>query len=273
MSARPFIKSAGGKTQLLTELLKRVPADFGTYHEPFLGGGALFFALRPKRAVLTDANGRLIGAYTAVRDNCSKVIQFLRRQAEMHRDDPRATYYETREIFNTREMRVGSPADAARFIYLNKTCFNGLWRTNRCGEFNVPMGAYKNPTICDEENLRACSEVLQGAHLAWGDFAREDHLPIPGDFWYADPPYVPVSKTANFTSYTRDGFTLEDQKRLQKAALLLRREGVRVLLSNALVPEVTALYGTDFTIEEVAARRAINSKGGKRGAVSEALIS
>lgn len=276
---KPFLKWPGGKAQLLPELLARVPEKYGTYHEPFLGGGALFFALLPQKAVLSDVNPRLINCYKAVRDNCSKVIEQLRRRAQDHRHDPESNYYHVREVFNSPHYAlyaetsdVPSVSDAARFIYLNKTCFNGLWRVNRSGEFNVPAGRYKNPTICDEENLRAASAALQNAELICGDFERGTPCPNRGDFWYADPPYVPLSKTADFTAYTKDGFTLDDQRRLSVVARNLKAVGVTVMLSNSFVPEVVSLY-PDFTVRTVEARRAINSKGDRRGAVQEAIIS
>jgi len=268
---KPFLKWAGGKTQLLPQLLARVPEKYGTYHEPFLGGGALFFALSPRKAILSDSNAELVSTYVAVRDRCEEVIQYTRRFAENHCRDPEH-YYAVREAFNVASAAyIGNPLDAARFIYLNKTCFNGLWRVNRSGEFNVPAGRYKNPTICDEENLRVCSAALRGAGLHVCGFDRAPQ-PRAGDFWYADPPYAPINQTSDFTSYTKEGFGLQEQRRLALLARSLRTTGVHVLLSNSFVPEIVSLYD-GFSVQEIEARRAINSKGSRRGAVSEALIS
>ncbi len=264
---KPFLKWAGGKRQLLPELLKRVPKKFRTYHEPFLGGGALFFELEPEIAVLGDSNPRLIETYKAVRDMPDVVLQDLSMHESRHASDEKY-YYKVRDDFNSSDAHT-----ASEFIYLNKTCFNGLWRVNKSGKFNVPKGSYKNPTICDENTLRACSKALQGVELFCGDF--QQRMPIYGDFWYADPPYVPVDKVANFTAYAKAGFSLTDQARLCRMAVNLKSFGVHILLSNAYVPAVTQLYGDPrhFRIEEVQAKRAINSKASKRGAVSEAIIS
>jgi DNA adenine methylase len=265
--ARPFLKWAGGKTALLPELLKHVPESYGTYYEPFVGGGALFFALCPKNAVLGDMNERLVRTYRALADNVENVITRLLLHASNHGDE---YYYETRDI----------PIDdcddsmlAAWFIYLNKTCFNGLYRVNRSGKFNVPIGSYKNPTICDVDNLRACSAALEGVKIRCSDFEKVVASAKKGDFCYCDPPYVPMNKTSNFTSYTASGFTYADQRRLRDCALALKRRGVHVMLSNSATPEVEDLYAReDFTLHRVECRRSVNSKAGKRGPVSEFII-
>lgn len=270
MSARPFIKWAGGKTALLSELLKRVPPNYGTYHEPFLGGGALFFALQPKRAILCDVNARLIRTYAAVKYNVDNLVTMLKSYKEQHSED---FYYATRFNMHTPIELFSLALVGAQFIYLNKTSFNGLWRENRAGKFNVPCGKYKNPAILDEENLRACSQALQAAEgLGTGDFRQTSIEPQPGDLWYADPPYVSVSDTSNFTGYSSGGFTMKDQTDLRDLALSLKRRGVHVMLSNSGSPVVEKLYAKDFKIEAVKCRRNINSKGDKRGEITEYII-
>ena len=267
--ASPVVKWVGGKTRLLPDLLARIPERFGRYYEPFAGGAALFFRLAPKRAVLADANHDLIGLYTAIAKDVGAVIRRLEIHREAHSE---AHYYEMRARWNDREVSWSTPERAAAFIYLNKTCFNGLWRVNRKGEFNVPFGKYTNPTICDEENLRAVSLALQDAVITSLDFEKTTLPAKRGDVAYFDPPYVPVSATANFTAYTAGGFGFEDQVRLRDVAMRLDARGVHVLLSNADVPLVRELY-KGFRVEEVQAPRRVNSKGGKRGNVGEVLIS
>ncbi len=269
---QPFIKWVGGKRQLLPELLKRVPPKFSRYFEPFMGGAALFWALRPERATLGDLNPRLVKTYQAVRGSVDEVILRLRGHARLHAKNAEHHYYAIRD------MQIDSypePAIAAWFIYLNKTCFNGLYRENRSGKFNTPIGSFKTPpTICDEENLRACSEALAGhAAIVHQNFATTVAEAETGDFVYFDPPYVPASGTADFTAYTKAGFGPEQQRNLRDVARVLKMRGVHVLLSNNSVPEVHDLYGgPEFTIEEVDARRNVNSKGTGRGAVKEVLI-
>lgn len=260
MNPRPFVKWAGGKRQLMPEILKYAPADFNAYYEPFVGGGAVFFKIAAGHlAYLSDANRELIATYRAIRDEVKSVIRLL------------STYrYEKSFFMRVRESRPESEHEiAARFIYLNRTCFNGLYRVNKLGEFNVPFGRYKDPLICDTENLLACSQALQKATIQYSDFGRTN--PSRGDFVYLDPPYVPVSGTANFTSYTSAKFDDEDQVRLRNLAYGMKARGVHVLLSNADVPRVRELY-KDFEIISVSARRSVNSKPGSRGAVGEVLI-
>lgn len=263
IAPRPFVKFAGGKTQLLPELLKQVPKKFSVYHEPFVGGGALFFALGPKRAVISDINLRLIRTYRAVRDD---VEQLIRQLKECRYD--KTFYYEMREL--DVDADKNDVVVASWFIYLNKTGFNGLYRVNSQGRFNVPFGRYTNPTICDEDNLRACSRALQNISIKHQRFNLTKAK--RGDFCYFDPPYMPVNKpgdTKSFTAYSRDGFTGEDQVDLARLARQLKREGVHVLLTNS--PAAKPFYKR-FRIHEVDAKRNVNSKATGRGVVKELII-
>jgi DNA adenine methylase len=263
-----LLKWPGGKRQLLPEIREHVPASFGRYLEPFVGGGALFFDVFASSglsapAYLGDANAELVTTYKAVRDDVEAVIAALRPHERQHSAEH---YYATR----AQRLRSES-AVAARMIYLNRTCFNGVYRVNRSGGFNVPIGRYTNPIICDADNLRACSRALAGAEIACADFASVMAVAKPGDFVYCDPPYFPVSKTGDFTSFTAAGFTPADQERLADCVRQLKRSGVHVLLSNADLPVVRELY-EGFEMRSVKARRNINSKSDRRGAVDELLI-
>ena len=269
---RPFLKWVGGKGQLLGNLLAQVDraAPFGRYHEPFVGGGALFFELvrtdriDRKRAYLSDNNERLIDAYQAVKQDVDTVIAHLLHHRERHSEE----YYYT--------MRAAVPDDlyerAARIIYLNKTCYNGLFRENSRGEFNVPFGRYKNPNICDEPNLRAASLALSRANVYARSFAAVVQHAKPGDLVYFDPPYHPVSKTASFTAYDKAGFGIEAQERLAEVAHALHKKGVKFLLSNSYTGLIRTLYDPHFEVERVYATRQVNSRADRRGKVSEALI-
>jgi len=262
--ARPFLKWAGGKRQLLREIMARLPRSYGTFHEPFVGGGAVFFALRPPAAVLSDSNERLIRAYRGIKNDVEEVMALLR------------TYRNNRRFFlqmRRRPIDEGSDAEvAAWMIFLNKTGFNGLYRVNSKNLFNVPFGDNQNATLCDEPNLRACAAALAGADLRCEDFSRVLDRARPGDVVYFDPPYVPLSNTSFFTSYTTGGFGWEDQRRLRDVAFELHKKGVFVLLSNSSAPQVRALYGPPFTCFPVSANRMVNSVASKRGPVIELLI-
>lgn len=266
--AAPFVKWVGGKGRLLSQLRPLLP--LGVEHmrhvEPFVGGGALFFSRRPGRALLTDINPTLVATYAAIRDDVQSVIAALRGLAGRHSKE---SYYQVRERYNE-GGRVSASKRAAMFIYLNKTCFNGLHRVNRRGEFNVPVGAYKNPRILNEEGLLAASEALHDARLECAPFDALLENAKPGDFVYFDPPYEPVSQTANFTAYARDGFSQEDQTRLRDVYNALDRRGCKLMLSNSDVPFIRELYKA-FDITTVAAPRAINCDAKKRGKVSEII--
>lgn len=271
MKARPFLKWAGGKAKLVPELLKRVPSSYGVYREPFLGGGALFFALAPKRAVLSDINPDLVLTYMTVQRNVQEVIAALKALEAGHVKRGLDHYLDVRAWDSSKAEPV---AVAARMIYLNKTCFNGLWRVNKKGHFNVPMGRFASPpTICDEENLRVCSATLQGADLWLTDYKDALYKARKNDFVYIDPPYVPMSTTANFTAYTKQGFGESDQRELAAIAKTLVGRKVQLLLSNAGNEKVIELYPkTAFKIEETMMKRNINCVADSRGSVVEYLI-
>jgi DNA adenine methylase len=271
-AARPFLKWAGGKTQLLPPIAAILPRTMRTYYEPFIGGGAVFFHVsticRFERAVLNDWNRDLIDTYRVIRDFSEDLIRALNGHL--------SNEWNTAEYFA--DMRAKKPAEmdpisrAARIIYLNKTCFNGLMRMNKSGQFNVPFGKYKNPSLFDEVNLRACAETLnKGVTLLTGDFTKALPDAGPRDVVYFDPPYVPLSATSNFASYTSDGFGLNDQRRLAFCFKNLVTRGVTCILSNSDTELVRQLY-EDFEIIPVQAKRHINSKGDGRGNVGEVIV-
>ena len=267
MNARPFVKWVGGKRALVPELVRRVPASFGRYHEPFAGGAALFFELaqrRPIRACLSDINPRLIRTFEAVRECVEDVIRVLR--ACPH---DQAFFEAVRERDLDRADRAHA---AAWFIYINRTGYNGLYRENKSGRINVPFGDYSAPTVCDAANLRACSRVLAGVDLRCEPFEQAAERAERGDFVYFDPPYVPVSATASFTSYSAAGFGPVHQSRLADVARGLKRRGVHVLLSNSSAPLVHELYRDGFELAPVQAPRNVNRRGDRRGRVTELVI-
>lgn len=295
-AARPFLKWAGGKRQLLPRLRRFYPPHFRHYWEPFLGSAAVFFDLRSlgltsgHAVTLMDRNPDLIACYKAVRDEVEGVIQELERLATDHHRGGSATYYLVRDQrFNPerRELiaRAGNgnilypPSLAAMFIYLNRTGYNGLFRLNASGDFNVPAGRYLKPHICDSANLRLVSTALRDACLECAAFEQVLETAEPSDFFYFDPPYAPLSRTARFTSYTAGGFSLEQQKQLQRTTVALARRGCHVVLSNSTAAEIAELYAADREVagagircHEVSARRSINSNPGRRGAVTEYII-
>lgn len=272
----PFVKWAGGKGQLLSQFERYLPNAFGRYVEPFVGGGAVFFnlyrqgRLSGKQAVLIDRLEELINVYRAVRDEVEGLIAELRLH-EPYKLDP-DHFYEVRAWDRQADYARRSDLErAARFVYLNRTCYNGLYRVNRRGQFNVPLGRHQNPTICDAENLRAASRALRGVTLLVGDFARCLEVAGSGDFVYLDPPYHPLSNTANFTSYTSTDFGLQDQQRLARTFRELDRRGCQIMLSNSATGSIRDLYGGYEQIE-VQAVRSISCKGDERGALSELLV-
>jgi DNA adenine methylase len=294
---RPFLKWAGGKRQILPYIREFYPEAFAGYREPFLGSGAVFFdlvnqgRLAGRRVTLTDTNGDLVGCYTHVRDEPETVIKCLKRLAARYKRDPQGHYYLVRDKFNPARQAISNghgvessryTADlAAMLVYLNRTGFNGLFRLNSKGLFNVPRGRYSNPRICDAENLRNVAAVLSAKTISIKQMRYVNALAgaREGDFVYLDPPYAPLSATAQFTSYTADGFSAADQRQLQRTVIRLARKGCWVLLSNSTAPEVADLYDGNRDAERAGlhahkrpARRMINSNASRRGQVFEYLI-
>lgn len=282
-SARPFLKWAGGKSALVIEYdrMGLIPKNFNKYYEPFLGGGAVFFYLYNKglirsKAYLSDVNKELVNAYNEIKTRPEKLIEELKTLEGKYSVELFRVY---RSEYNTLKKQKNSKIiqrtrKAALLIYLNKTCFNGLYRENSKGEFNVPFGDYQNPRILDEMNIRAVSAALEKATISKRDFSyctREAH---EGDFVYFDPPYVPISETASFTSYSEGDFTLKDQEKVAKAFSILTQKGVKVLYSNSYSEKVREIFdGIDGAIfNTVSASRFINCNGNGRGPVLEYAI-
>jgi DNA adenine methylase len=261
---RPFLKWAGGKGRLIQQYIHYFPNEFKTYYEPFLGGGAIFFYLLPNRAVLTDINPALVNVYRCIRDDVEAVIALLSQYQQRHSKDH---YYQIRSNPGSTQIEK-----AAQLIYLNKTCFNGLYRENSKGEFNVPFGQYKNPRVCHPDLLRSAAIVLQSADIRVQSFeAILDHAKTAHDFVYFDPPYHPISSTSDFTSYSRHRFDQDNQRQLRDTFLELAQRGVKVMLSNSDCAFVRELY-QDFYIHPIEATRAINCNARRRGKIMEVLV-
>lgn len=264
----PFVKWAGGKRQLLPELIKRVP-KFTTYCEPFVGGGALFFYLQPKKAIINDFNKDLINTYITIQNDVESLIQHL----STYKNDSES-YYKIRELDRTPLFhRMSATEKASRLIYLNKTCYNGLFRVNSMGEFNSPFGSYKSPNIVNEPTLRAIHNYFQNADVTFlsGDFEAAVKGLKKGTFVYFDPPYDPVSASSNFTGYTNLGFGKQEQIRLKEVCDELNAKGIKFLLSNSATDFILDLY-KEYNIEKISAKRVINSNANNRGNVDEVLI-
>ena len=270
---KPFVKWVGGKRQLLKQFrdLELYPPEFfdpieNTYYEPFVGGGAVFFDLLPEHAELSDLNRELVIAYNVIKNNIDELIELLRQ----HR-------YNKEYYLDIRAKNIDELQDieiASRFIFLNKTGFNGLYRVNRKGQFNVPFGRYNNPVICDEENLRRVSKALQNVTIKHQDYSSVLKSAKKGDFIYFDPPYYPLSQTSSFTAYTSEKFLEREQIELRNAFIALHKRGCYVMLSNSDTPFINDLYANidGVTIHKIIAGRAINSKGSRRGKITEVLV-
>lgn len=253
---KPIMKWAGGKSQLLSELLPRIPNYTGKYIEPFFGGGALYLAFKPENAVVADSNPELINLYRQVADSVDDVIDKLKNY-----ENTKEMFYDVR---NQDWTKLTPEEAAARTIYLNKTCFNGLYRVNKKGLFNTPYGRYKNPTICDEKTLREASEILKKAKIVCGDYLEVLHeYAQPGDFIFLDPPYIPVTEWGDFKRYTKEQFYEEDQRNLANEVKRLQKLGCYIILTNSNHPLVYELYG-DFKIDVIPTKRAISSKSSSR---------
>ena len=292
IAAKPFLKWAGGKNQLLDEIEQRLPNELRTgetdaYVEPFVGGGAVFFYIAQKyksikHFYLLDINGDLVGCYNAVKHDVESLIAELRSlQSKFFafgQSEQEQFYLDIRKRFNSEKLSGFETKTAAKLIFLNKTCYNGLYRVNRKNEFNVPFGHYKNPTICDVKNLRATSEVLQKVQILCGDFENSDKYINEKTFVYLDPPYRPISPTASFTSYSKNDFSEKDQIRLAEFCRRINLKGAKFLLSNSdpQNEDPSDHFFEDqyscFTIDKVKATRAINCKASGRGQINELLI-
>ncbi len=266
--AKPFLKWAGGKHQILKHLLQLLPHDVRdrTYREPFLGAGSLFFALNPSNAFISDANENLIMAYEYVRDCPDLVYEYLRGH---RKNDSEEYYYQTRDVYNRNRNRP-SAAQAARFIYLNKTCYNGIFRVNQKGLFNVPHGRYEAASLPSRQQLRQVSELLQGKKISVASFKDALEGAQKGDFIYLDPPYPPLNGTSCFNHYTRDKFTEKDQEELAATVKRLDEAGCLLMVSNGNSEKILDLYKS-FNVYTLQVRRFITCKS-KRHKVRELVI-
>lgn len=273
--AKPFIKWAGGKTKLLPQLTPLLPASFNTYHEPFLGGGAMYFHLWNEGRIearsfpqLSDSNSLLIHTYRMVKSFPGELIKKLGEYQAEHSTE---FYYQVRDGLNGHTI-IANVDRAAAFIYLNKMGFNGLYRENSQGKINVPVGSYKNPCICDPDTILAASQALKSTMLFCEDVGRRS--PKSGDFVYLDPPYYPVSATSNFTGYSKNGFSEEDQRKLLERFDQWASKGVQVMLSNSDCEFTRELYSSSpyAKVHTVTTGRSINTKGDRRGKVTELVV-
>ena len=267
-SIKPFIKWVGGKRQLLNQILPYIPKDFYRYYEPFIGGGALLFELQPKVAIINDINPELVNVYEVVKNNPQELITTLSYF------DHSKSFYEGLRLWDRDPdylVKYSEVERAARFIYINKCGFNGLWRVNSKGQCNVPFGKNNNPDYVQENTIRECHQYLQKVLITQGDFVNCAMSASKGDFIYFDPPYHPISDTSNFTGYSKESFTIDDQIRLKKLMNDLTRRGVKIMASNSFSPFALELF-KDYNQYVLSAKRSINSDSAKRGAISELLI-
>ncbi len=266
---QPFLKWAGGKRQLLPIIRKYIPQKYGTYYEPFIGAGAVLFDIQPTVGMINDSNTELINCYKVIRDSIDELILDLRQ----HKNE-KEYYYAIRDLDRDSNFKKLDPIQrASRIVYLNKTCFNGLFRVNSAGQFNVPFGSYNNPKILDEIVLKAVHHYLstKNIQIMNVDFEQSVKDAKKGDFIYFDPPYDPVSDTSSFTGYDLNGFGKNEQKRLRDVYKKLSDKGCFVLLSNSATDFILGLY-KDFHVEKVAASRNINSVATGRGKIDEVLV-
>ncbi|MGE9984119.1 DNA adenine methylase [Desulfovibrio sp. SGI.169] len=266
----PILKWVGGKRQLLNDILPLIQSK-GTYIEPFLGGGAVLFAHQPKKAIVNDYNSELMNVYKVVKNNPEQLIKSLQVHYVNNSEE---YFYEIRELDRTEKYKLMSMIEkASRIIYLNKTCYNGLYRVNSSGYFNSPYGRYKNPNIVNIPVIRAMSKYFNDNEitLLQGDYKEALKKARRGSFVYLDPPYMPISSSANFTGYTENGFGYKQQQELKKECDKLREKGIKFAQSNSDCTEIRELY-KEYTIKTVQAKRAINSNSAKRGDVNEVLI-
>jgi DNA adenine methylase len=269
--ASPFLKWVGGKRQIMNSITEHLPSNISQfeYIEPFIGGGAVLFYLMPQSAIINDFNSELINLYQVIKDDVEALLSDLKT----HKNEAEY-FYDIRSLDRSENFKLLTPTQrASRIIYLNKTCFNGLYRVNKAGEFNSPFGRYKNPNIVSEENLKAVSHYLNSANIKIinGDYSDVLAMSSPQSFVYLDPPYHPVSESSNFTGYVQGGWNADDQIRLREACDTLTAKGIKFLLSNSASSFILEQY-KDYEINIIKASRAINSNGDKRGPIDEVLI-
>lgn len=268
--AAPVLKWVGGKRQLMNEIKKVLPKTYTTYYEPFMGGGAVLFELQPDKAVINDINGELMNLYKVIKNDVDLLIDDLKKH-----ENTADYFYSIRELDRKKDKyeNLSNIEKASRIMYLNKTCYNGLFRVNKAGEFNSPFGRYKNPNIVNEVTLRAVNKYFNTADIKIlnKDFEKSLEGIRKGSFVYLDPPYDPVSNSANFTGYNKGGFNRDEQIRLKNLCDKLDKKGVKFLLSNSATDFIKDLY-KDYNIKIVKAKRAINSNGNARGSVDEVLV-
>jgi DNA adenine methylase len=271
MDIPTIVKWAGGKKQLLEQFKLLYPKKFNDYYEPFVGSGAVFFYVRlhdgKRKYFISDNNKDLINVYQSVRDDVEGLIDLLKVHKKKHHENSKEYYYEIRKAFNSNSTGIER---AAQLIYLNKTCFNGLYRVNSKGGFNVPIGSYANPAILDEKSLRLANKLLNNVEINCMTFEETESYPQKGDFVYLDPPYHPI-KTSSFTSYTKEDFTAKDQERLAGYYKKLDKRGCQVMLSNSDTEFIKTLYA-DYNLYGVKASRMINCNGNDRGKINEVVV-
>lgn len=270
----PVLKWVGGKRQLISEIDSLIPKSISTYVEPFVGGGAVLFHLQPKKAIINDFNKELMNVYQVIKDNPDGLLEVLKKHKESNSED---YFYKIRSLDRDDDYEnLSNEERAGRIIYLNKTCYNGLFRVNRAGFFNTPYGKYKNPSIVNEVTIKAMSKYFNSANIKFltGDYKEALKGLRRGSFVYFDPPYMPISSSSNFTGYTEIGFDYEKQVELRDECLKLHNKGIKFIQSNSYTPEILEMYSDSsvFNIKIVQAKRNINSQSDKRGEISEVLI-
>lgn len=272
--ARPFLKWVGGKGRVIPQLEKFFPETYNNFYEPFVGGGAVFFDLNIKKATINDINANLIGLYINIRDNLEPLIGLLTDlQSQYHDLDETAQkdlFYQLRDEYNSIKDTT-SLRKSSLLVFLNKTCFNGMYRENQSGEYNVPFGKHRKPTICDDTNLRYVSKTLQNTSILSGSYINAVKDAKNGDFIYLDPPYYPLNSTSSFTSYSEGDFVEQDQVNLKELVDDLTKRGCKVMVSNSYVPFIRNLY-KDYRQEVIHVGRAINAVGSGRGKIKEIVI-
>lgn len=271
---KPFLKWVGGKGRVIAQLKQYFPESFNNYFEPFVGGGAVFFYLNAKHATINDINKSLMGVYVNIRDNVESLIKILTKyQKQFHsldKEKQKVMFYEIRDKYNSTKDKE-SLVKSALLMFLNKTCFNGMYRENKCGGFNVPFGKYSNPTICNADNLREVSQRLANVKILSKGYTEAISKAKSGDFVYLDPPYYPINPTSSFTSYSEGNFTEKDQIELKELFDTLTARGCKVMMSNSYTKFIKSLY-KDYKQYKIYVGRSINATGSKRGKIAEIVV-